>query len=225
MFEHRLGSGRVDQGNSARVNDILIGSYTKRGEEVNLTAWGQLIPFYFYTAVALGLGVAASLTESPSAIAIGLLLISGFLSWGLVEYGLHRFMFHYEAQTERGKKLIWAAHLSHHEDPKARAKLFAGLRLSLPIAMVYLFVAWLVLGTWQAATFLFIGLVAGYFLYEWLHLQAHHGKSRLPLLRYLKKYHLLHHHRTPDLRFGVTSPLFDFLFGTFRPAADTRSTH
>jgi sterol desaturase/sphingolipid hydroxylase (fatty acid hydroxylase superfamily) len=36
------------------------------------------------------------------------------------------------------------------------------------------------------------------------------------LLRYLRRYHLLHHYKTPDLRFGVTSPLFDLLFGTFR---------
>jgi sterol desaturase/sphingolipid hydroxylase (fatty acid hydroxylase superfamily) len=30
-------------------------------------------------------------------------------------------------------------------------------------------------------------------------------------------YHLLHHHDTPELRFGVSSPLFDMVFGTFRP--------
>ena len=65
--------------------------------------------------------------------------------------------------------------------------------------------------------YLFIGLIGGYFGYEWLHYQAHHGASRLRLLRYLKKYHLLHHHQTPDLRFGVTSPIVDYLFGTYQP--------
>jgi sterol desaturase/sphingolipid hydroxylase (fatty acid hydroxylase superfamily) len=57
---------------------------------------------------------------------------------------------------------------------------------------------------------------AGYFFYEWLHFQCHHGNSRLRVLRYLRKYHLLHHYKTPELRFGVTSPLFDLIFGTFR---------
>lgn len=190
---------------------------------MNTTRWQQFTPFYFYSAVAVTIGVAASLSERPSSIKVLLLLVSGFLTWGLIEYVLHRFVFHYEAKSEKGRNLIWAAHLSHHENPKGRAQLFAGLRLSVPIAAVYYLLAWVLLGTWQAAAYLFIGLVAGYFLYEWLHLQAHHGKSRLPLLRYLRKYHLLHHYRTPDLRFGVTSPLYDFVFRTYRSLADTRS--
>ncbi|HUE83406.1 MAG TPA: sterol desaturase family protein [Pyrinomonadaceae bacterium] len=189
---------------------------------MNVTGCGQLTPFYFYTPIALALGVAASL-ERPSVTKIIILLVSGFLSWGLIEYGLHRFVFHYSAKSAVGRKFIYAAHLSHHDNPKSKDDLFASLRLSVPIAAAYWLLAWGILGTWQPAAYLFIGLVAGYFSYEWLHLQAHHGKSRLPVLRYLKKYHLLHHYRTPGLRFGVTSPVFDLTFGTFRSAGDRRS--
>ena len=94
--------------------------------------------------------------------------------------------------------------------------LFASLRLSLPLALGYCSPAWAVMSSWQAVVYLFIGLMAGYFSYEFLHYQAHHRAPRLRIFRYLKRYHLLHHHQSSALRFGVTSPVFDYLFGTFQ---------
>jgi sterol desaturase/sphingolipid hydroxylase (fatty acid hydroxylase superfamily) len=186
---------------------------------MSIKDWRKLAPFYFYTAVVLLLAAAAR-GNGPSKSAILILFLFGFLSWGLVEYVLHRFVFHLDATPIFGRNFVYAAHLTHHENPKATDYLFANLQISLPIAMAYWLLAWAVLGTWRAASYLFIGLVAGYFCYEWLHFLAHHGRSRLPLFRYLRKYHLLHYYRTPDQRFGVTSPVFDLLFGTFRPVRD-----
>jgi sterol desaturase/sphingolipid hydroxylase (fatty acid hydroxylase superfamily) len=183
---------------------------------MSVRGWRQFTPFYFYTAVALCLGAAAA-GEGPSGGHILSLFVTDLLSWGLVEYALHRFIFHHDARSESGRKFVYAAHLSHHEDPKAADHLFTSLRMSVPIASGYWLLAWGAAGSWRAASYLLIGLVAGYFYYEWLHFQSHHGRPRLRPFRYLKKYHLLHHHRTPGLRFGVTSPLFDLAFGTFRP--------
>jgi sterol desaturase/sphingolipid hydroxylase (fatty acid hydroxylase superfamily) len=187
-----------------------------------IKGWKQFTTFYFYTAVALCLCAASAAGKGPSWDGILALLVSGSLSWGLIEYGLHRFIFHFDARSDLGRKLVYTAHLSHHEQPTAAENLFASLRLSVPIAACYWLLAWGVTGTWRAASYLFTGLVIGYFCYEWLHFQAHHGRSRLRLFRYLKKYHLLHHHRTPNLRFGVTSPLFDLAFGTFKPVGRYR---
>jgi sterol desaturase/sphingolipid hydroxylase (fatty acid hydroxylase superfamily) len=187
---------------------------------MSVRGWKQFTPFYFYTPVALCLGAAAG-GGLPWGH-IFLLFVSGLLSWGLVEYVMHRFIFHYDAQSESGRKFVYAAHLSHHEDPGVTDRLFAGLRMSAPIAAGYWLLAWAATGSWRGASYLFVGMVAGYFYYEWLHFHAHHGRPRLRLFRYLKKYHLLHHHRNPALRFGVTSPLFDLAFGTFRPVGKSR---
>jgi sterol desaturase/sphingolipid hydroxylase (fatty acid hydroxylase superfamily) len=187
---------------------------------MSIKGWRKLAPFYFYAAVVLSLAVAIR-SNGPSKSAIFVLLLFGFVSWELLEYVLHRFVFHFDAALVFGRNFVYSAHLTHHQNPKATEYLFANLRISLPIATAYWLVAWALLGTWRAASYLFIGLLAGYFCYESLHFLAHHGRSRLPLFRYLKKYHLLHHYRTPDLRFGVTSPVFDLLFGTFRPVRDT----
>jgi dihydroceramide fatty acyl 2-hydroxylase len=181
-----------------------------------LKNWKHFTPFYFYTVVAILL---ASIAKNGT-LSIGkicLLFLIGFLSWGFVEYSLHRFAFHYEAKSERTRQLIYSAHLSHHERPQSVEQLFSSLRTSVPLASLYFLVVWSIVWSWRVAAFIFIGLLAGYFCYEFLHYQAHHRSPHLRLFRYLRAYHLLHHHRTPSMRFGVTSPFVDMLFRTFEP--------
>lgn len=183
----------------------------------------QFLPWYFYSAVLLCLGFVAA-GQGLSIGSMVLLLGFGFLSWGLIEYLLHRFIFHYDARSRLGQKLIYHAHLAHHEDPEARHRHFASLFLSMPVAGVYWLVAWAASGSFAVASFLLIGMAGGYLYYQWIHFQCHHRKSHLRPLRYLRKYHLLHHHQTPGLRFGVTSPVFDLVFGTFRPVVNRTSS-
>jgi dihydroceramide fatty acyl 2-hydroxylase len=177
--------------------------------------WKQFTPFYFYTLLSLGLGVAAMISEARSLTSILSLCLTGVLTWGFIEYWLHRLVFHFDAQSEKARNFVYTMHLSHHANPKTMDDLFASLWLSLPIAFCYCSLAWALMRSWQAMVYLFIGLTAGYFSYEFLHYQAHHRAPRLRVFRYLKKYHLLHHHQTSALRFGVTSPLFDYFLGTF----------
>lgn len=181
-----------------------------------VTGWKHLMPVYFYTALVVCL-IALTRGENFSWRYIFLLIGVGVLSWTLIEYVLHRFIFHYSPRSAFGKKLVYAAHLSHHENPRATNRLFSSLLVSVPIATPYVLLSWIVTGSMQAASYLFAGLTAGYFCYEWLHFQAHHRRPRLRIFRYLRKYHLLHHYQTPELRFGVTSPLFDVILRTFRP--------
>ena len=181
----------------------------------------HLAPVYFYTTVAVCL-IAITHGENVPWQQTLLLIVAGVFSWTLIEYGLHRFVFHYRARSTFGRKFVHAAHLSHHENPRGTNRLFSSLIISLPIATVYFVSAWLVTGSLQRATYQFTGLTAGYSVYEWLHFQAHHRRPRLRLFRYLRKYHLLHHYQTPRQRYGVTSPLLDVVFGTFRPVRKRR---
>lgn len=189
-----------------------------------VTGWKQLTPVYFYTALVVCL-IAFTSGEGFSWRQNFLFIALGMFSWTLIEYGLHRFIFHFDARSAFSQKLVYAAHLSHHENPRALNRLFSSLIISLPIAMAYLLLAWIATGSFHIAAYLFTGLTAGYFCYEWLHFQAHHRRPRLRLFRYLRKYHLLHHYQTPGLRFGVTSPFFDMLLGTFRPVRKPLARH
>jgi dihydroceramide fatty acyl 2-hydroxylase len=105
--------------------------------------------------------------------------------------------------------------MRHHDDPENLERLHVTLREGAPASVAYALLMWFLLGSWQAMAFAYIGFHVGYFFYEWLDYQAHHGTPNSRLIRYLKKYHLQHHSVDANRRYGVTSPLFDLLFGTF----------
>jgi hypothetical protein len=179
--------------------------------------WKRFVPFIFYTALVIASSAAALASEDRPLWSTALLVAAGVLIWQPMEYCLHRFAFHFDAKSERGRKFVYDSHLVHHESPNTLDDIFANLSTSLPVASVYCLAAWAVTGSWQAAVWLFAGLIAGYFFYEWMHYQAHHRSPCFAFLRWMKKYHMLHHHKSMELRFGVTSPVMDLLFGTFGP--------
>lgn len=176
----------------------------------------QLMPVWAYTVVAFVLGTLSYDRQFTWRQNLTL-VISGILSWMLIEYGLHRFIFHYNARSTFGRRLIYAAHMAHHENPRATRGILSGFVLSAPVAAVYGLLLYVTTRSAHIASYLLIGVAVGYITYQLLHYQAHHRKPRLRILRYLQAYHLLHHYRTPDLRFGVTTPVIDLAFGTFRP--------
>ena len=65
---------------------------------------------------------------------------------------------------------------------------------------------------------LIAGVLAGYVVYSYVHSRLHHG-TRLGNLRKLH----VRHHQHPDRNFGVTTLLWDRVFGTLdRPAPQLR---
>lgn len=196
----------------------------QRESKLSVSKLSRFAPILFYVSLVAFLFPIAVANYRSSLRPILVLTTFGFISWEVLEYVLHRFVFHLDVRREYFRRLIYYAHLSHHENPAAADKLFASLWLSLPIASLYFVTVWALTGSWAAAVYLWSGLVAGYLCYEWLHYQAHHGRPRLAVFRYLKKYHLLHHHATPDLRFGVSSPVFDYLFRTYRSVGKSHPT-
>jgi sterol desaturase/sphingolipid hydroxylase (fatty acid hydroxylase superfamily) len=188
---------------------------TRRERNQQVDRFQLYKPFIFYTAVLCFMQSAVVRSgESSPASAAGL-FVAGLLTWGLYEYAVHRWVLHREPKAEGFNLPGNLTHLRHHADPNSLQRLNVQLSESVPVCLVYVLAAWGLTGSWQAATHLFTGLIAGYFFYEYLDFKAHHGTSRGRLTRYFRKYHLQHHHFDATVRFGVTSPLFDYLFGTF----------
>ncbi len=65
-----------------------------------------------------------------------------------------------------------------------------------------------------SAPALFAGFVAGYLVYDTTHYAVHHYRARTRFGRYLKKHHFRHHYLNPGKDFGVSSPIWDLVFGT-----------
>ncbi len=60
-------------------------------------------------------------SQLPILAVVGLFLL-GVLIWTLVEYIIHRYVFHYEPKTALGKLLHYIIHGVHHDYPNdARA--------------------------------------------------------------------------------------------------------
>ena len=90
--------------------------------------------------------------------------------------------------------------------------------VSVPMAFIFYGLFYLIwdrlLGVPQWIAPSFAGFITGYLAYDMIHYATHHFPMRQRHLRFLKRYHMQHHFETPDPRFGVSSPLWDKVFGT-----------
>lgn len=142
-------------------------------------------------------------------------LIAGLLVWTLTEYVFHRFLFHFKPTSGFGKKLVYLFHGVHHDFPQEADRLVMPPTSSLPIA-AFMFLLHYATAGWAALP-VYTGFLCGYLYYEFVHYSVHF-KRRKPLgwTEKQRKNHFLHHFRDPTDRYGVTSPLWDFIFGTYK---------
>jgi sterol desaturase/sphingolipid hydroxylase (fatty acid hydroxylase superfamily) len=138
---------------------------------------------------------------------------AGIGGWTLLEYLLHRFVFHFEPDTRWGKRLHFIIHGVHHDFPHDPMRLVMPPSVSVPLAVVFFLLFRALLGpAWALPAF--AGLILGYLIYDMTHYHVHHhrAKNRLSLL--VRRYHYRHHFQQSDRGYGVTSPLWDRVFRT-----------
>ena len=149
-----------------------------------------------------------------SILAVGGLFLLGILLWTLIEYLIHRYVFHYEPKSHLGKRLHYIVHGVHHDYPNDARRLVMPPSISVPLAVLFYILFFLIFG--RLAPGVFAGLVFGYVCYDMLHYATHHFPMKRGLWLWLKQYHLRHHYKDDDAGFGISSPLWDFVFGTTR---------
>ncbi len=143
------------------------------------------------------------------------IFLSGVLGWTLLEYGLHRGIFHfpYDEKSPLQSDLGFLIHGIHHDYPWDPDRLVMPPTVSALIAGILWFPAKWLLGAHVFAWF--SGLVAGYVWYDLTHYYLHHAVPTTALGKWMRKYHLVHHFATPEVRYGITTPLWDYVFGTY----------
>ena len=167
----------------------------------------------FFSSALLLVYFAQATGPRPWYALLGLLSL-GVLLWTLIEYLLHRFLFHWTTVREPWRTLFSGLHIAHHRNPEEKSLIIAPPLVSLFSSL--LFYVLLLLFTWSAASAALIlaGIQMGYVYYEWVHYGVHEFQPHTPLSRYQKRYHLTHHFKKPKEGFGVTVPFWDWLFGT-----------
>ncbi|WOL10735.1 dihydroceramide fatty acyl 2-hydroxylase FAH1-like [Canna indica] len=182
-------------------------------EFLTRTKW-WVIPLVWLPVVCFSLMVSIQRGNTPSNAA--LMVVAGMFLWTLMEYTLHRFVFHIHTKSYWGNTMHYLLHGCHHKHP------MDGLRLVFPPAAAAIICVpfWnlLILFTTPAMTpALFGGGLLGYVIYDCTHYYLHHGQPSKEPAKHLKRYHLNHHFRIQTKGFGITSSLWDIVFGTLPP--------
>jgi sterol desaturase/sphingolipid hydroxylase (fatty acid hydroxylase superfamily) len=163
-----------------------------------------------------GYGLYRGFTEGYSGFAgtLGLFFV-GVLLWTLIEYLLHRFVFHLRPKSPSGKIRAFMVHGYHHEFPNDKMRLVAPPLMSGTFGIIAALLYYLIFGPnyWLQV---FAGTTIGYLMYDWTHYYTHHFHPKTHLGRWVRRYHLLHHYKHDPTRFGISSPLWDLVFGTYR---------
>jgi sterol desaturase/sphingolipid hydroxylase (fatty acid hydroxylase superfamily) len=159
-----------------------------------------------------------AISQKLSAGLIIMTFLIGLFVWTFAEYTLHRFVFHYPAKTPRMKRITFLFHGIHHAQPLEPTRLVMPPVVSIPGTILFFGLFRLLIGYFlgfpQVVGTVFAGFIVGYLTYDMTHYATHHFAMRAGVLKYLKRYHMQHHYKTPNKRFGVSSPLWDIVFGT-----------
>ena len=142
------------------------------------------------------------------------LFFTGWLTFTLVEYLAHRYIFHMSTHTGLRKKLQYAFHGVHHDYPKDKDRLAMPPVMSITIATILLFLLRFLMGDF---VFAFLpGFLVGYAMYLLVHYIVHAFAPPKNFLKKLWVNHSIHHYKDPSKIFGVSSPLWDYVFRTHK---------
>jgi sterol desaturase/sphingolipid hydroxylase (fatty acid hydroxylase superfamily) len=136
-------------------------------------------------------------------------LLAGAFLWTLIEYVLHRVVFHGLSHAALGAR----EHRQHHAQPDYFAPTWQKALAALAVTALLLPGAVFAAGAAPGAAFT-AGFIAMYVAYEVLHRRCHTHPPRGAYGRWRRRNHFAHHFADPHRAHGVTTPLWDHVFGT-----------
>jgi sterol desaturase/sphingolipid hydroxylase (fatty acid hydroxylase superfamily) len=140
----------------------------------------------------------------------------GVLAWTFAEYVLHRF----DGHGMRGKTAFSREHLAHHADPLYFAPWWKKSLAAIAVLLLFGGVGGWLFGA--VALPFSVGFGGAYLVYEWIHRRIH---THAPVGAYggwVRRHHLVHHFVAPKMNHGVTTSLWDHVFGTWQASESVR---
>ena len=176
-----------------------------------MTKTHPVVVYCMYFPVIIFMLYYGAVHKHLSAGTEALLFIGGILFWSIFEYVMHRYLFHMIVETPRARRFVYTMHGVHHEYPRYKERLFMPPVPSIIVACIIFSFMHALMG-WYALSF-FPGFLFGYILYGSMH-YAIHAFAPPRMLKALWRNHHLHHYKTPEKGFGVSSVLWDVVFQT-----------
>jgi sterol desaturase/sphingolipid hydroxylase (fatty acid hydroxylase superfamily) len=178
-------------------------------------------PFVFWIPIGLGVLGYALVNGVTTVVNTVALFPLGFLTWQVLEYFIHKKVFHWQGVGPISRRFHDIVHGFHHKYPDDDSRLVMPLAVSIGLAsaigggLYFLHRPEVTVPFWT-------GLLFGYLWYDFLHWSTHFRK---PLTRWGKKlrsHHMSHHFADHETNFGISHRWLDRLMGTLktRPASD-----
>jgi sterol desaturase/sphingolipid hydroxylase (fatty acid hydroxylase superfamily) len=135
----------------------------------------------------------------------------GVLTWTLLEYLIHRWMGH----DRRFRKTPFGLeHVRHHIEGDYFAPTWKKLIVAAVVTAVLTPPAIAIAGVANGVAYV-AGLIVFYGMYEVLHRREHTHPGIGPYGRWARRHHFHHHFVDGRTNHGVTTPIWDFVFGTY----------
>lgn len=179
----------------------------------SLTHVHPIIPLLMWVPIILFFYRRSYQQYNLSAAKYLMIFIMGMLLWTLAEYLLHRYIFHFDAKSKLGKRFVFLFHGLHHDDPHDPTRLVMPPAPAILISSFLYFLMWIIFPL-VILDALFASFMIGYLFYDYIHYGTHHFSMKNKMAKYLKAYHLKHHFLHEPSRYGVSSPLWDYVFKT-----------
>lgn len=138
---------------------------------------------------------------------------AGAATWTLMEYSLHRFVGHEKKGSGDFAEKFLEEHIHHHAEKDYFSPSEEKIKASVPVVATAAAVASLLFGPRRGLAYA-AGLTGGYAGYEALHRSLHVSEPKNAYSRWARKHHFSHHFSNPKANHGVTSPVWDMVFGT-----------
>jgi sterol desaturase/sphingolipid hydroxylase (fatty acid hydroxylase superfamily) len=198
------------KGQAVIFKNPFLEQLTKTSLKMNILVYGTVIIGLVYFSLRV-------VYIQPTTFLV--IFLFAIFSWTFAEYILHRYLFHWISENKYIQRFHFIMHGSHHLYPKDEERLLMppipGLLMATDLFSIFYFIFWMI-GLPSFTWAYFPGFFLGYLLYSFLHRATHVNKPP-EKFKYLWKHHSLHHYKYPDKAFGVSTTLWDRIFGTMPP--------
>jgi sterol desaturase/sphingolipid hydroxylase (fatty acid hydroxylase superfamily) len=169
-----------------------------------------VVPLIFIPAIVVFFVRGAPEVSTSATVA---LVAGGWLFWTLMEYWIHRLVFHFEPESGPGARFHWIIHGVHHDHPNDPLRLVMPPSVSVPLAAGFYGLFVLTMGSAKGSVFA-AGFFLGYLVYDMTHYYLHHFTPKTRFGKVMRELHMRHHFQDDTRGFGISAPFWDYVFRT-----------
>ncbi len=172
-------------------------------------------PFVLWIPVGLGTLTWGLASGKTTLVHAAVCLPAGFVTWQVMEYFIHKKVFHWQGIGPVSRRFHDIVHGFHHKYPDDPDRLVMPLAVSIGLAGV-LGAGLSLLDRPSVTLPYWCGLLGGYLFYDFMHWSTHFRKPLTKWGKAMRAHHMSHHFADVDTNFGISHRWIDRLLGSLK---------